>query len=477
MLSDKEFWKKLIEEALSNKAEYNFLDFKLDLSEKNERTKEHINAFGNLERGGCFVFGVKDFKPIGVNSPGDDLVMKIGNLAKNTQEPSLSIDAFPLAIDRKQLLCIHVLPSASSPVFIKDRAPLGGTACFKRSGASTIPMAIQEIKDLLVNFSNNYYDESIVETGNIEELDFVYLIDLLPGLEKEKITTQKNIAILLEQRILMKRNDTPEITVAGWLCFAKQPQACRQFRNSYIEFQVFRGIARDTPIKKYEIKGCLPQQIKQAVELLQQNNWAVPKILGIKREDLPAYSAQALREVVINSIVHRDYRKMHQPVKIAVFDNRIEIENPGNLMPGLTIFNLIHKRDWRNPLLAELMKKFGFGEMDGQGIDRLYAATLAIKVPPPLFINHENSFKVILSAPKSFSEFTPEEKRLMVIILMIVHGQVDNESVRNCFDISSEKAGTLIKSMVAEKILRFDGHSRKYAKYFFTEQYREKVFE
>ena len=243
-------------------------------------------------------------------------------------------------------------------------------------------------------------------------MDFEKLSALLPQLDNENHFSSKNIALLADYRILENRKKTPEITAAGWLCFAKDPQENRQFRNAYIEIQLFQGAARDVPIKKYEVTGSLPRQIEQAIQILQQNLWTIPKITGTKREEIPAYSIEALREVITNSIVHRDYKKMHQPIKIAVFTNRVEIENPGNLMPGLTTLNLIHKRDWRNPLLAELMKKFGLGEMDGQGIDRLYAITLSIKVPPPQFINNESSFTVILSAPKAFEFFTIEEKKI-----------------------------------------------------------------
>ena len=173
---------------------------------------------------------------------------------------------------------------------------------------------------------------------------------------------------------------------------------------------------------------------------------------------------------------HRDYKNMHQPVKIALFSNRLEIENPGGLMPGLTPLNLIHKRDWRNPLLAGMMKKFGFGEMDGQGIDRLYAATTAIKIPAPIFIDNRISFTAILSGPKQFDDFTPQEKRLTVLIVLIIESAIDNESLRNAFNISSEKAGTLIKAMVEDKIIQPTTKSRKYAKYVLTENYREKIF-
>lgn len=476
MLSDKQYWAALVKEALQNRAEYNFLDFKYKLTDENKRIKEHINAFGHLERGGCFVFGIENFIPIGIDQDWDSITQKITHLAQDTQEPKLTVDAFPLEIEGKNLLCIHILPSPSKPVFIKDRAPLGGTACYKRSGSSTMPMAIQEIRDLLINSTQIYFDESPIEDTSLEDLDFDKLSALIPTLDKQDKSSAKNVATLMDFKILNGIKMSPKITVAGWLCFAKKTIEKNQFRNAYIEFQVFQGSTRDIPIKKYIIDGSLSEQIEKGIQLLSQNIWLIPKIQGAKREDIPAYHYNVLREVVTNSIVHRDYKVMYQPVKIAIFDNRIEIENPGGLMPGLTTLNLIHKRDWRNPLLAELMKKFGLGEMDGQGIDRLYAATLSIKVPPPIFIDNKNSFIVILSAPKKFEEFTPEEKRLMVIILAIMHQKIDNESVRNCFDISSEKAGTLIKSMIADKVLQLSSRSRKYAKYILTDVYREKIF-
>ncbi len=213
MLDDKTFWKQLIEDALKSKAEYGFLDFKLDISDKNERLKEHVNAFGNLERGGCFVFGVKDFTPIGLQENSDIIIQKITNLAISSQEPSLHIDAFPLNIQGKQLLCIHILPSASKPVFIKDRAPLGGTACFKRCGSSTIAMSTQEIKDLLINTQEYYYDESIVKDVEMDDLNFESFLEVLPKQDKNERWSTKNIAALTDYRILTGINKSPHITV------------------------------------------------------------------------------------------------------------------------------------------------------------------------------------------------------------------------------------------------------------------------
>jgi predicted HTH transcriptional regulator len=150
LLNDRSYWNELVSEALLNKAEYNFLDFKFKLSEKNDRLKEHINAFGNLERGGCFVFGVDNYVPQSIEGEWDDIIKKITSIANNSQEPSLNVDVFPIQVQNQALLCIHILSGKTKPVFIKDRAPLGGQACFKRIGSSTVVMSIQEIKDLEV---------------------------------------------------------------------------------------------------------------------------------------------------------------------------------------------------------------------------------------------------------------------------------------------------------------------------------------
>ncbi len=476
-LTDEQFWQQTISEALLNRAEYNFLDFKRNASEKTERLKEHINAFGNLQTGGCFVFGVDDdFSIIGIDAEWDELIKRITHIAQNTQEPPLTVNAFGLSVDSKNLLCMHVLPSLTKPVFIQGRAPLGGAACFKRTGSSTVAMSTSEIRLILANAADSYFDESVVTEEDIEQLDFAKLKKLLPQLDDDCLLAPKNISVLMDYQILRGLKKYPKITVAGWLCFAKLPQSLRQFRNACIEFQLYRGITRDNPLKKYEITGTLPEQIEQCIVLLQQNIWVIPKLQGVRREDVPAYQETTLREVITNSVVHRDYHKMHQPIKVALFKDRIEIENPGGLMPGLTTMNMVHHRDWRNPLLAELMKKFGFGEMDGQGIDRLYAATLAFKVPPPIFIDQHGTFTVVLSAPKAYEAFSPQEKKLMVVILLIMEHEVDNESIRNCFGIAREKASTLIKLLLAENVLTAKGASRKFAKYGLSENYQEKIY-
>src|SRR4029077_19923527 len=130
--------------------------------------------------------------------------------------------------------------------------------------------------------TENYYDESPIEEATLDEVNFESLANLLPQLDRDDRWSSKHIAILMDYRILSGAKDAPKITVAGWLCFAKKPREKRQFRNAYIEFQVFQGAVRDMPIKKYVIEGSLSEQIEQCIQLLLQNVWRVPKIQGAK---------------------------------------------------------------------------------------------------------------------------------------------------------------------------------------------------
>lgn len=473
-----DYWVNQIQNAFSNRRETNEVDFKLLLSENVDRLKEHINAFGNNDAGGVFVFGIsKTFNPIPQQDTQQEVHFKtLSNLAGDSQIPPLTVESSTVSLDGKEYHYLYIHPGNENPVFLKDRSPLGGTGCFRRSGASTLPMPISEIRERIARSKNFYYDKTPLEDIDLKDLDFLKIEQILKNFRASEGTSSRNIGVLLENNVLTGDAGRQTVTIAGWLLFAKDPQNYRPFRNAHIEFQQFRGLTRETPLKKVTIMGPLPAQVEQAIDLLLQHMWVVPTIQGSQRVEIPSYDKTMLREVIANSVVHRDYSKMFQPVKIALFTDRLEIENPGGLLPGLTPFNLIHKREWRNPSLAQLLEKFSLGEMDGQGIDRLYSATRRIKLPAPRFLDSHSSFKVVLSGPKLFDDFTPEEKRLSVLVMLILEDTIDNLGVRNAFDIDRSKASTLIKALVEEGVIRSTIKGRKFARYQLTDDYRERIF-
>ena len=471
------YWQSKIDILCDKKGEDNDVDFKKNLSEDNERLKEHINAMGNNSNGGVFVFGInKDWSVSSDMLETDSIVKHMTNLSRDTQEPGLTVQVHHLTRKGSHLIGIEILPPETRPVFIKDRAPMGGLACFKRSGSSTVPIRIGEIRELLAKSEQFYPDGSAVPDAKVSDFNLSTLEEIVVGFKNSRGLDENNLLILSDNKIITRQgSDEWKPTLAGWLLFANNPQSLRGLRNASVEFQQFKGKTREEPVKKLEISGTLSQQVQVAIATVTQNLWKIPKIQGIHREDIPAYDETTLREAIVNSIVHRDYRQLSQPVKIAMFSDRIEIENPGGLLPGLTPLNLMHKREWRNPNIANLMVNFKLGEMDGQGIDRIYMGTRRIKVPAPKIIDDNKSFKMILSAPKAYEEYSPEEKKLTVLILLLMESEIDNGSIRNAFGIDLNKASTLLKSLVEDDFIVRVGNSTRYAKYMLSLQMKQKI--
>ena len=470
MLNKSNYWKSKVESALKKRTESNDLDFKKDLSEDSERLKEHVNAFGNTPGGGLFVFGVQqDFTFIRDHLDHDLIVERVAQVARDNQSPALQVVVHDMSIDGHDLLAIEILPGTKLPVFIKGRDPWTQGA-FIRSGSSTRVMSDHEIRDLMAKSQIHHHDAEPIEEATLEQLDLIALGSYLSPFQEEQKFSSGNIDILEDNKVIVRVGSRYVPTLAGWLMFARNPQSIRGFKNVAIEFQQFSGRTRETPVRKLDIAGTLPQQVTLATSTLIQNVWKIPKLQGVRREDIPSYDEIILREALTNAIVHRDYKQLHQPVKVAMFSDRIEIENPGGLLPGLTPLNLLNKRAWRNETIANLMLKAGLGEMDGQGIDRIYGVIRKLRVPAPVIKDERRTFKIILSAPKAYEEYSPVEKRLTVFILLLLEQEIGNESLRNVFGIDVTKASTLLKELVKDGVIYRTTKSMRFATYRLTDR-------
>lgn len=116
-----------------------------------------------------------------------------------------------------------------------------------------------------------------------------------------------------------------------------------------------------------------------------------------RRIEVPEYPPEALREAVINAIVHADYSQLGAPVRIAIFDDRLEVESPGLLVPGLTIPDLLGGvSKVRNRVIARVFRELGLIEQWGSGIGRMHEACLAAGMAPPLLEEVGTRFRVTL---------------------------------------------------------------------------------
>lgn len=183
-------------------------------------------------------------------------------------------------------------------------------------------------------------------------------------------------------------------TVAGILFFATAPQ--RWLPDARISAVRFRETTVSNEfLDRKELEGRLPQQIDAAAAFLTEHVRAPSRVEAWDRNEL-GIPALVLREALINAVTHRDYRMASQ-VRIFVFDDRVEILNPGDLLNRLTIDNIrlgITQR--RNPLIASLLSRMFRRENIGRGIPDMIRLMRERGLPEPEFSVEGGHFGVVL---------------------------------------------------------------------------------
>jgi len=154
-------------------------------------------------------------------------------------------------------------------------------------------------------------------------------------------------------------------TNAGILFFGKDPSDI--ITNHEIRIARFKGTTRSEFIDSREIKGPIYKMLAQVEAFFVRNTRLANKIVEFKRVDIPEYPFEAIREAVINAIAHRNYNRQGAPIMIAIFDDRVEVRNPGGLLPGLNIKKLEGTHATRNKAICGVfhetldMERFGTG--------------------------------------------------------------------------------------------------------------------
>lgn len=187
-------------------------------------------------------------------------------------------------------------------------------------------------------------------------------------------------------------------TVAGFLIFSSSPpQDVQAFSRLIIRCVRYSGSdAASQIIDKQDVIGTLDEQIDAVYTFILRNIARKAQIVGSQRKESYEYPEEAVREIVANAVIHRDYTITETYTQINIFADRIEVSNPGNLPPGVTISNIKEAQFSRNEVIASILRDLDFLEEYGRGIDIVFSKMEEYGLLPPLFKNTANSFKVIL---------------------------------------------------------------------------------
>ena len=170
---------------------------------------------------------------------------------------------------------------------------------------------------------------------------------------------------------------------AGVLFFAKNVR--RFFPEAYVTCQLGRGMTQVRVLSRKDFDGGMVADIEDAMRFVEQNTRLAYRIESLRRQNIPEYPMEAVREAITNAVMHRDWLFHGANVFVQLYTNRIEVSSPGALPNGMTVADLGRKAVRRNPLIAALLHRIGAIEKAGTGIRRIRDSATAGGYPEPTF--------------------------------------------------------------------------------------------
>ena len=389
---EKEF-KKLIE-----KGESRTLECKESLSLKNE-IGETISGFSNTCNG-IILIGIKDSGEIKGVQTGKKTIEELANYIKQNTDNQVYPDINVNKVNDKNIIIIKVSEADEKPVFFRGKA-------YMRVGKSNHKLSASEIRKLAKESGKKVcWDGQVCEGAGLEDVDGGKIKKYLEYREKYR-NISKDLKISLNkflENVKAVKNKKP--TNAGILFFGKYPQ--KFMTNARLRVIRFKGTKIIHPtLDSANCEGTIWEMIDIAEDFIRKNIrlFGTRTEKSFQREDKFEYPIKALREAMINALIHRNYLETGD-VRVFIFDNRVEIINPGTFPKGVTPKKPKHKPV--NEILSQFVYDIGFVDKYGSGINLMKDLCRQQGNKEPFYKLHSLETKIIFESPVKESTFIEE---------------------------------------------------------------------
>jgi len=301
---------------------------------------------------------------------GDDIEKSLADLrAAGKLLPLPSLEIRRLTLDDCDVIATIVEPHSAPPVYY-DENNMGGQI-YVRVGPTTRVANREDEKKLLAKRTATHFDLQPVRTSSIMDLDLSYFRETyLPNAVADEVLEQNERSVEERLQALRFMDAQGQATVLGLLIAGKTPR--RFLPNAYVQFLRIAGHELGDPIQdQEEIEGKLGQMIIDLERISKINITQAKSTLSDPNQPAkPSYPFAALRQLLINAVLHRDYETSNAPISFYWFDERIEIISPGGPFGQVNVqnFGQPNVTDYRNPNLAAALKHLGYVERFGYGI-------------------------------------------------------------------------------------------------------------
>ncbi len=459
--------------------ELNELDWKAALSPDKKRLTEHLSAFANQAGGGYLVFGVDNAgTPQSLDGATvEKTVNHLANLGREALEPPVALDHAVESYGAERLLFVHVPESAVKPVHLRGKSL---EHAFIRSGATTRGASRQEIGTMMLHSRTPRWEE-LHASVLLTDAEVVSKLDgepILTMLERPIPTSAEEMLTWMEAERFVTREPAGGgyVTNLGAIAAARQIADFPDLSRKAVRIVVYDGVNKaKTKLEREGKRGYALsfQGILQNVTVLLPQSEVIEKALRVKRTMYPEI---ALRELIANALIHQDFSITGAGPLIEIYDDRIEISNPGGLLPSKRLDRLIGTQpESRNELLARAFRRYKICEERGSGLLKAGLQIEFYGLPPIKFDAGPNHFKVTLFAPRTFAQMAPRERLdacyQHAVLKHFSDSAMTNTSLRERLKMPVKQrsmVSLLIQEAVDQKLIKPadpENKSRKYAEY------------
>jgi len=391
-----------LEEFLKTEEGQNFERKPVGIHQK--KLTMELSSFANSSiEGGLIVIGIEnDTDVIGINSVGEKRINKLIQAYRdfcplvNVKYKFFDIKNNKGNNDRLLLLFAEYA--------IDKVIKLTSGEAYERIGDQTCIMTPERIRLMEYDKKQSDFEKELTPNLTINDLDKTLLVEFVDKwVERDGLVSKPTIENLILTKNFGERNRSDiRINNAGALLFYNNPQ--NFISGARIRFLKYEGAeietgTRSNIIKDKFIEGSLSNQIKEISKLIEDQLRDF-SFLGKdgKFNTIPEYPKDAWLEAIVNALVHRAYYIKNSNIFIRMFDNRLEIESPGNLPGIVTIENIYEQSFSRNPALMNGFLYLGYVKQASEGLDRMKQEMLNHELPEPELKNNKGEFffKVIL---------------------------------------------------------------------------------
>ncbi len=344
--------------------------------EYTEDIKYAVIAFANTDGGSVYI-GIDDNGSVYGVEKADETMVRVTNMLRDAIKPDVTMftDVSVQKRDNKEIIVITVQRGTARPYYIKGKG-IRPEGVYIRHGASSIPASETKILELIKETSGDKFEDAISLN---QQLTFN---------ETSKYFARRNIDFGKSQMKTLGLLNQDDVYTNLAMLFSDQ---C----GNTIKMAAFEGSRKTIFKDRKELTGSILFQMEQAFSFIEQYNRTRSEFSGLYRIDKKDYPVEAMREALLNSIVHRDY-SYSGPTLISVFDNRIEFINIGGLVRGISYDDImLGISATRNSKLANIFYRLKLIEAYGTGMLKINECYAETNVKPQVEVTN-NAFKITL---------------------------------------------------------------------------------